>query len=46
MFELVKISMANMLMPTAACRSEQSPDGYCVMAVAENRQTVDFLQVG
>jgi len=26
-------------------RSEDSPDGYSVMAVAENRQTVDFLQV-
>jgi hypothetical protein len=30
---------------TAVRRSADSPDGYCVMAVAENRQTVDFLQV-
>ena len=29
----------------AVRRSEDSPDGYSVMAVAENRQTVDFLQV-
>ena len=25
-------------------RSEQNPEGYCVVAVAENRQTIDVLQ--
>ena len=25
-------------------RSKQNPEGYCVVAVAENRQTIDMLQ--
>ena len=43
----VQLLRADVVQPcqTALRRSADNPDGYCVMAVAENRQTVDFLQV-
>ena len=27
------------------CRSKDNPDGYTVLAVAENRQSIDLVQV-